>query len=365
MSDAVVAALRSAGHAVTVLGYARPGQTAGWPDGSIVVAARPIESDRAGLRKYLWLAQALAQGRPYSVQKYAGAGYRQALQRLLAADPGALVVVDHAQSGHVLAQLRTHPATVFLAHNVEAALYAEQARGATGPGRWIARRESRRMQALECQLVQACAQVWALTDADATHFRALGAHAVQTLDVALAPTAPARPGGGPDLAWDVGLIGTWSWAANAEGLRWFVDRVRPLLGPGVRVAVAGRGADEVQQGIHRVGFVPDAQAFMQSCRVVCVPSVAGAGIQIKTLDAIACGRPVVATGFAVRGIRDLPASAQCADTPEAFAAAVLQALQQPGNTLDGRGPDWARARASRFQQQLVAALARLPTPPGA
>lgn len=365
VSDAVVAALCAAGHAVTVLGYVRPGQPMLLPAGWIVVGARPIESDRAGARKYLWLCQALALGRPYSVQKYASADYGSALQRLLADDPAALVIVDHAQSGHVMQLLRSHPATVYLAHNVESTLYADQALGQAGPGRWIASRESRLMRVLEQRLAQECAQVWALTEADAVHFRATGARDVQVLDVALPSAVPAPGSVTPTPEWDVGIIGTWSWAANAAGLRWFVDEVRPLLGPRVRVAVAGRGADALQQGIQRLGFVPDAQVFMQSCRVVCVPSVAGAGLQIKTLDAVACGRPVVATGFALRGLRDLPTTVQCADAPHAFAEAVLLALQQATGGHDEAGIEWLEARATRFQQQLAGALARLPCPQGA
>ena len=41
---------------------------------------------------------------------------------------------------------------------------------------------------------------------------------------------------------DIATIGSWTWDANAAGLRWFIDRVVPLLPRQVQVGVAGAGA---------------------------------------------------------------------------------------------------------------------------
>ena len=115
---------------------------------------------------------------------------------------------------------------------------------------------------MEAALVRQAAQTWVLTAEDGQFMRNDNAQRVAQFDV----PAPGSHHVNAAVAreWDVGLIGTWSWAANAAGLRWFLKEVRPLLGKDLKIAVAGRGADDAAQGVHRLGFVPDAQAFMMS-----------------------------------------------------------------------------------------------------
>ena len=83
-------------------------------------------------------------------------------------------------------------------------------------------------------------------------------------------------------------------------------------------------------GIECPGFVEDAATFLGGGRVVAVPAVAGSGIQVKTLDAIAAGRPTVATTLALRGIDSPPATVRVADEPAEMAAAIGDGVARAG-----------------------------------
>jgi glycosyltransferase involved in cell wall biosynthesis len=173
-----------------------------------------------------------------------------------------------------------------------------------------------------------------------------------------ATTTPAAPGGATT---DVAILGGWTWKSNREGLQWFLHSVHPLLPSELRVEIGGAASDDYASGIAGVtahGRVPDALAFLQSARVVAVPSVQGAGVQVKTIDAIASGRPVVATATAMRGIDDPPPTVRVAAAPEDFAQALGDAVRDGASPELARvAQDWAASRRARFEQDLAAALA--------
>jgi glycosyltransferase involved in cell wall biosynthesis len=164
---------------------------------------------------------------------------------------------------------------------------------------------------------------------------------------------------------DVALIGSWTWAPNAAGLRWFADEVVPQLPEDTTIEVAGPGAERLW-GVHPQltvrGSVPSAADFMARARVIAVPSVIGEGVQVKTLDAVACGAPVVATPTATRGLDGLPESVTVAGEPEAFAAALVRLARTPEaerERLHGAALAWSRARRERLARSVAGFLADL------
>jgi glycosyltransferase involved in cell wall biosynthesis len=130
----------------------------------------------------------------------------------------------------------------------------------------------------------------------------------------------------------------------------------------VHIAGAGAEAHAGAPGVTVHGPVPDARRFLARARVIAIPARAGAGVQVKTLDAIATGRPVVATTRALRGIADAPATVRSADDPRAFARELEQAVAAPAGG-DSDGPEaaraWVLARRRRFSADLGAAIAAL------
>lgn len=358
-TSAFITALEAARHQVRALFFGRPGSAAS-AGGRVAVEERPIETAGAGGRALAWMILALLWRRAYSVQKFVSRTYRARLRQALA-EGADLLIVDHAQMGWVLAFVPRSLPVIFVAHNVERELYAAiAARTSSRLKRWVYRRESERIGTLEDAIAQRAAQVWTLTAADADHFRRRGLDQVRCVDL---PGMVLGPGITHAVVRVARMLGSWTWEANAAGLRWFVREVRPLLATDLRVEVGGRGAADVvgqESGVEAIGFVDDATAFLAQAAVIVIPTVEGAGIQVKTLDAIATGRPVVCTTVAVRGLGDLPSTVRVADDPRAFAGAVDAALRE---TIPGAGGaeavQWARDRRDRFQADIAGAVAHL------
>lgn len=350
-----VEGLRDEGWRVSVLGYdagsfpAAPGEAS--------AGRRAVETRSAPLTALYWGAQALAQGRPYSTQKWVGGAYRRLVRQALEAERPDLVLVDQARMGWITAELAGLP-VVFVCHNVEAHLYRDLAGRASGAARMVLRREARLAGRAERGLAAAALETWCLSRGDAAEF---AAGKVRAFGVPIAAPPPGvvranRRGG-------IALLGTWTWAPNRAGLDWFAQRVAPQLPRNLVVHVAGKGAEHLRGArpnlvVH--GPVEQARPFLEDADCIIVPSIEGAGVQIKTLDAIATGLPVVATGLAARGLEDLPATVLVADEPEAFAARIVDAVsagRQPEQAREAL--DWMQARERVFQAELATALGEL------
>jgi hypothetical protein len=284
------------------------------------------------------------------VAKYVSHRYGATVRRQLRRVRPDLTLIDHAQ----MAWAAPGGPHVYLAHNVEHQLYAGLAQGHGWRAR-AGRREAATMRSVEARLCREARAVWTLTGDDARAFESMGTRAL-AFDVPVG--APPSPGG---AEFDVGLLGTWTWQANAAGVEWFLRDVQPRLPGGVSVEIAGAGSLEVAgeaPNVRARGRVPDAVGFLQSARVIAVPSVAGGGLQIKTLDAIASGRPVVATPVALRGIADPPPTVTIATDAALFADGVRRALSDTApEEAAGAALRWTRERADRFREQLRSALA--------
>jgi hypothetical protein len=357
-SQAFVDGLRAAGHEVAVVAYRRAGDSPPLHPDDRPAADRRIETRGAGPYAAFWLARAFATNQPYSVTKYVSAAYRRAVADELATRPPGLVVVDHAQVGWAVPDAGFGVPYVHIAHNVEHELHSQLA-AAGGPRALVHARESRLIRRREEALCRGAAEVWTLNAAESDAMAAMGASRVRSFDLpGVADPDPPGP-----ASCDVATLGSWTWRSNARGLEWFLREVRPLLPESLEVEVAGAASREIAAGTPGVtahGRVPDAMAFLQSARVVAVPSVTGAGVQVKTLDAIASGRRVVASEVAMRGIDDPPPHVRVAADAEAFAAAVRESVEaNSGPEVVQSGQAWARERRRRFLDQLRAAVGEL------
>jgi polysaccharide biosynthesis protein PslH len=124
--------------------------------------------------------------------------------------------------------------------------------------------------------------------------------------------------------------------ANRDGIRWFCEEVWPHVRarvPNATLDVVGaRPPAEVValgdlQGVSVHSDVPDVVPYIERARVAVVPIRIGTGTRLKALEAMAAGRPVVATmvGLAGLGATD-GREALIADDPPGFAEAVVRCL---------------------------------------
>ena len=142
----------------------------------------------------------------------------------------------------------------------------------------------------------------------------------------------AREGRGTVL-----FVGSLFMPNNVEGLRWYLDRVHPLLVRelGYRLVVAGRGGEALTQEFARydcVTMVPDPsdealEDIYQAADVFVAPMFHGAGVKLKVINALAHGMPVVATQVSNQGTGFLDGvHLDVSDVPGEFASRVRELL---------------------------------------
>ena len=124
-------------------------------------------------------------------------------------------------------------------------------------------------------------------------------------------------------------------AANIISMRWFLNKVfKPFLGhDAVRVTIVGnisKAVSATHPNLRFTGQVRDIQPYYEAAKVIALPVTAGAGIPIKTLEALALGKAVVATSGALRGLSNGSARALPAfDEAEAFATEIHRLIADP------------------------------------
>lgn len=181
-------------------------------------------------------------------------------------------------------------------------------------------------------------RVWLSSSADVIELERSAPSAVLAVMENAAAMVPQRPPCRTPSRPTLLFVGALGYGPNHEALTWFLCRVWPRLAriAGLRLEIVGAAAsDELKRlarrrGVRLHGFRADLAPFYRRASVVVAPLRAGAGTRIKIIEAAGRGVPVVATPLAaealpLRGGRDI----WLADTPEAFARAIGEALSHP------------------------------------
>jgi glycosyltransferase involved in cell wall biosynthesis len=128
-------------------------------------------------------------------------------------------------------------------------------------------------------------------------------------------------------------------APNLAAIQWFFEQVWPLLAENrYNLKIVGPVDMLVRESLPRifetfrscfVGPVADLAPYYRSARCVIAPMVSGSGTSIKTIEALALGKPFVGTLKAFRGMpmeRLHAAGVQAYEGPRGFADAVVNML---------------------------------------
>jgi glycosyltransferase involved in cell wall biosynthesis len=148
-------------------------------------------------------------------------------------------------------------------------------------------------------------------------------------------------------------LGTMFWPPNVEGVVWFAREVFPRVlaqVPGACFVVVGKdpppevcALPQQMRNVQVTGYVSDPVPYLAETAVFIVPLHAAGGMRVKIVDAWCWGLPVVSTTIGAEGI-DVHDGEDIliADTPAAFARAVVRVLQGPtlGERLRERGRRW-------------------------
>lgn len=131
----------------------------------------------------------------------------------------------------------------------------------------------------------------------------------------------------------IGFHGSFQNQANRDAAVFLAREVFPIVlraRPDARLRLIGRWPPSKilslsNERIHVTGMVPDIRSELEDVGIYVAPMVSGTGIKNKVLEAMAAGRPIVATKRAVDGI-DAASEVLVADTAAAIARHVIELL---------------------------------------
>lgn len=153
----------------------------------------------------------------------------------------------------------------------------------------------------------------------------------------------------------LGFIGAAS-DANTEALLWFIAQVLPVLVHlPVELHVYGTVGTKVQgspQGVVLHGLVPSLDAAYAECDVMINPLFCGGGIKIKSVEALAHGKPLISSPEGAVGIANPEASGVIVATNRSgFINAVIALCADVDLRLWMAHQAWQAAR-TQFSPQL-------------
>ena len=165
---------------------------------------------------------------------------------------------------------------------------------------WLARLKVRVRNEAVARLLRKARHVWIVNPGDSARLRLARASMLGNI-VVIPPLVRPRP---PAMARRIMMVGFFPHPPNTEGLRWFVNEVLPGLSarfPSLQLHAVGKPPPGMASNGALVvrGFVDDIAAEYASAAFVIAPIFAGAGSQIKVIDALANERPLVTSTFAL------------------------------------------------------------------
>ncbi len=299
------------------------------------VRAFPIPWDRSRLVRAAVAALSVLHRDPYEVNWLSSPAMHAYVRALAAENTFDLIHVDslglmpYARSFHPTPVVLTH-------HDVEWHLVARRAESEHGVARRAYfRREAEKIVRFQRRVAGRVALHVAVSALDAERLREFdpqvpAAVVDNGVDVEyFRPGASGRPEEGGLLF--TGLLNCYP---NRDAVTYFLTEIWPALAAESprRVTIAGRepGADllALAAGDPRVRIianVPDVRPLFDAASIFVCPLRVGGGTRLKVLDALAMGKPLVATGLSVEGLDVVDGEHYLrADTPADFAAQICR-----------------------------------------
>ncbi|MBU1010330.1 MAG: glycosyltransferase family 4 protein [Bacteroidetes bacterium] len=280
----------------------------------------------------------------YHVKRFISPAFRTRLISILSEQHFDVVQLETVFMAPYVSDIRKYSKAVVVlrAHNVEHLIWKRLSVKTRNPlRRFYLRHLSRTLEQYEISVLDQFDGIAAITRKDASFFRGLCTTPVIDIPFGLKPAAFDSGKDQPD--WP-GLfhIGSMNWMPNEEGIRWFLEKVWPLVQqahPGLGVHLAGRYMPSwlvsgYRPNVHVVGEVESARAFILSKSVAVVPLLSGSGIRIKIIEAMALGRTVITTSIGAEGINYTDGkNILIADSPGNFARAISKCVDNKAFSL--------------------------------
>ena len=339
--------LAEAGHKINLVSFTRDDDQPEYLEHlrEFCSETRTVPMRRSRLRDTFKLAQALLSGRPFLIERdwipEMGTLLKEmvAENRFDAIHADQLWMAPYALLARESAPKESTPLAVLDQHN---AVYNIPRRLAESEGSFLKRkileREASRMKDYERTICRRFNKVvWVTAEDRAALYGDETAPPDSESIIPISVEAPpAEAPSSGRTARRVTFMGGLHWPPNLNGILWFRKKIWPEIEqrvPESVLTIIGKDpSSELINGsgtsVEVTGYLPDTSTHLAETAVFIVPLLAGGGMRVKILDAWARNLPVVSTTIGAEGIQTSEHSNIClADTPEAFAEAVVEVLQ--------------------------------------
>lgn len=258
------------------------------------------------------------------------------------------------------------PKVIFDAHNAVWSIVERMRQNS----RWFLKPilgiEAIRVKHYEGELMQSVDHVLAVTDVDRAGLNealkfskpAPGGHIAPVTVVPIAvDTVQLQPIHRLPGSKNIVTLGTLHYPPNADGIRWFLNEVFPLVRRHVSNATLTIIGNHPPQDfldlaardpmIEVTGYVPELHPYLERSALMVVPVRAGGGMRVRILEAFAYAMPVVTTSIGLEGIMaEIGRDVLVADTASDFANRTVDLLEDSSlqNNLSFHGRRLAEVR---------------------
>lgn len=276
----------------------------------------------------------------YHVKRFISKRFRAKLIEILQASSFDVVQLETVFMMPYVADIHkyTQAPIVLRAHNIEHLIWKRIASQTNMPLKKLYLLHlSKTLKTYEMQSLIDADGIAAITRKDAAFFRGLTDSSTIDIPYALQPEkfVPAFEVAEKPVFFHLGAM---NWIPNQEGVRWFLEKVWPLVikkKPEAHFVLAGRFMPDwllkyKATGIEVVGEVDDASEFVRKHDIAVVPLLSGSGIRIKIIEAMALGKTVLTTTIGAEGINYVDMKDLfIADNAEKMAAIMVQLYENP------------------------------------
>jgi glycosyltransferase involved in cell wall biosynthesis len=367
--------LSERGHKITLASFVRPEELPYIDDVKKVCAAVhavPVRRSRGSDVYYLLRSQIT--GRPFLVERDDLAEMRSLVNHIVATEPVDVIHADQLTMTQFAFPLPTldgkKPVLVFDAHNAVWTITARMKQNAAFYMKLPLEMETNRIKKYEGRIAKDFDATLAVTEPDrlalmeALHAVSHNGDASISVVPIAVDTQKIQPVRRAEDSLNIITMGTLYYPPNADGIRWFIQQVFPLVRqklPGVKLTIIGKNppkdflklAADKENGMSTTGFVPELDPYFAESAITVVPVRAGGGMRVRILEAFARAAPVVTTTVGIEGIDAcFGEDVLVADSPEDFASSVITLLQnkelQQKLAINGR-----RLVESKYDWQVV------------
>ncbi|RMH01891.1 MAG: glycosyltransferase [Chloroflexi bacterium] len=346
--------LAARGHEVTLAAFVRPDEAEYVPvlkEVCTAVHTVPIQRSRVRDVGY-WLRSHLS-GRPWLIERDDLKEMRRLVNRLLTTQSFDVIHADQLTMTQFalnppLNQAGKRPFTIFDAHNATWSISARMFANAPWVLRPLLSLEAARIKRYEGMLIQEFDHTMVVIPQDKDALlqgvpngkAAQAAQRISIIPIAV-DTVELQPVRRQPDSTNIMTLGSLTYPPNADGIRWFLREVFPLIRaqmPQATLTIIGKNppADFVQAALEQpdvikvTGYVPDLTPYMEAAALMVVPVRAGGGMRVRLLEAFARAMPAVTTTIGMEGIAAEPGKhVLVADDVEGFAAETVRLMKDP------------------------------------